>query len=38
MMYIGRIGSITMVLLFVKKYNSRKGKDVNFVKEHILIG
>ena len=38
MMYIGRIGPITMVLLFVKKYNSRKGKDVNFVKEHILIG
>lgn len=38
MMYIGRIGPITLVLLFVKKYNSKKGKDVNFVTEHILIG
>ena len=38
LMYIGRIGPITMVLIFVRKYNAKKGKDVNYIKEHILIG
>lgn len=38
LMYIGRIGPITMILIFVRKYNAKKGKDVNYIKEHILIG
>nr|WP_318000023.1 TrkH family potassium uptake protein [uncultured Faecalibacillus sp.] len=38
LMYIGRIGPITMVLIFVRKYNAKKGKDVNYITEHILIG
>ena len=35
-MYIGRIGPITMVLIFVRKYNAKKGKDVNYIKETYL--
>ena len=38
LMYIGRIGPITMVLLFAKKYNSKKGKDIVYAKENVLIG
>ena len=38
LMYIGRIGPISMVLLFAKRYNSKKGKDINFAKENVLIG
>ncbi len=38
LMYIGRIGPITMLLIFAKQYNSKKGKDINFAKENVLIG
>lgn len=38
LMYIGRIGPITMVLIFAKKYNLKKGKDIHFVEERVLIG
>lgn len=38
LMYIGRIGPITMVLIFAKKYNLKKGKDINYVEERVLIG
>ncbi len=38
LMYIGRIGPITMVLLFASRYNSKKGKDIVYAKENVLIG
>lgn len=38
LMYIGRIGPITMVLIFAKKYSLKKGKDINYVEERVLIG
>lgn len=38
LMYIGRIGPITMVLIFARKYNLKKGKDINYVEERVLIG
>ena len=38
LMYIGRIGPITMVLIFAKRYSQMKGKDVLFPKEDVLIG
>lgn len=38
LMYIGRIGPVTMVLLFARKYNSKKGKDIVYAKENVLIG
>lgn len=38
LMYIGRIGPITMVLIFAKKYNQMKGKDIAFPQENVLIG
>ena len=38
LMYIGRIGPITMVLIFAKKYNLKKGKDIHYVEERVLIG
>lgn len=38
LMYIGRIGPVTMVLIFARKYNLKKGKDINYVEERVLIG
>ncbi|MGN1182976.1 MAG: TrkH family potassium uptake protein [Faecalibacillus sp.] len=38
LMYIGRIGPITMVLIFARKYNLKKGKNINYVEERVLIG
>ena len=38
LMYIGRIGPITMVLIFAKRYSQMKGKDVLYPKEDVLIG
>lgn len=38
LMYIGRIGPITMVLLFARKYNQMKGKDVAYPNGNVLIG
>lgn len=38
MMYIGRIGPITMVLVFARRYNQMKGKDILYPQENVLIG
>jgi len=38
LMYIGRIGPLTMVLIFVKKHNQLKGKEIEYPKGDILIG
>ena len=38
LMYIGRIGPITMVLIFAKQYSERKGKDINYPVSDVLIG
>ena len=38
LMYIGRIGPITLVLLFANKYNQMKGKDIAYPQSDILIG
>lgn len=38
LMYIGRIGPITMVLIFVKKHNQMKGKDIAYPEANVLIG
>lgn len=38
LMYIGRIGPMTLVLLFAKRNNQMKGKDVQFPIENVLIG
>ena len=38
LMYIGRIGPITMVLIFAKRYNQMKGKDIVYPEANVLIG
>lgn len=38
LMYIGRIGPITMVLVFAKRYNQMKGKDIRYPQSDVLIG
>lgn len=38
LMYIGRIGPITMVLIFAKRYSQMKGKDVVYPTSDVLIG
>lgn len=38
LMYIGRIGPLTMVLIFVKKHNQLKGKEIEYPKADVLIG
>ncbi len=38
LMYIGRIGPITMVLVFAKKYSQTKGKDIVYPQSDVLIG
>lgn len=38
LMYIGRIGPITMVLIFAKRYNQMKGKDISYPEANVLIG
>jgi len=38
LMYIGRIGPITMVLIFAKRYNQMKGKDITYPHADVLIG
>lgn len=38
LMYIGRIGPLTMVLVFAKRYNQKKGKDINYPTADVLIG
>ena len=38
LMYIGRIGPLTMVLVFAKKYNQKKGKDIVYPVSDVLIG
>lgn len=38
LMYIGRIGPITMVLIFAKQYSERKGKDIQYPVSDVLIG
>lgn len=38
LMYIGRIGPITMVLIFVKRHNQMKGKDIAYPQADVLIG
>lgn len=38
LMYIGRIGPMTMVLVFTKRYNQMKGKDIQYPSEDVLIG
>lgn len=38
LMYIGRIGPMTMVLVFAKKYNQMKGKDIHYPIGNVLIG
>lgn len=38
LMYIGRIGPITMVLIFAKRYSQMKGKDVLYPQSDVLIG
>lgn len=38
LMYIGRIGPITMVLMFAKKYSQMKGKDIVYPTSDVLIG
>lgn len=38
LMYIGRIGPMTMVLVFAKKYKQKKGKDIIYPVGDVLIG
>lgn len=38
LMYIGRIGPITMVLMFAKRYSQMKGKDISYPQSDVLIG
>lgn len=38
LMYIGRIGPLTMMLLFVKKYNQLSGKEIEYPDGDVLIG
>ncbi len=38
LMYIGRIGPMTMVLIFAKRYNQMKGKDIQYPTGDVLIG
>lgn len=38
LMYIGRIGPITMVLIFAKRYSQMKGKDILYPESDVLIG
>lgn len=38
LMYIGRIGPMTMIVLFIKRYYHMKGKDIHYPFEHVLIG
>lgn len=38
LMYIGRIGPITMVLIFAKRYKQMKGKDIAYPESDVLIG
>ena len=38
LMYIGRIGPITMVLVFAKRYNQMKGKNIIYPNGDVLIG
>lgn len=38
LMYIGRIGPITMVLIFAKRFNQMKGKDIIYPNGDVLIG
>lgn len=38
LMYIGRIGPMTMVLIFAKRYNQMKGKDIQYPLGNVLIG
>lgn len=37
-MFIGRIGPVTMVLVFAKKHMMMKGKDILYAKGNVLIG
>ena len=38
LMYIGRLGPMTLVLLFSKRNNQMKGKDILYPNEDVLIG
>ncbi|MEG0451801.1 MAG: TrkH family potassium uptake protein [Coprobacillus sp.] len=38
LMYIGRIGPMTMLLVFAKKYNQSKGKGIIYPHGEVLIG
>lgn len=38
LMYIGRIGPISMVLIFAKRYSQMKGKDIVYPPSDVLIG
>lgn len=38
LMYIGRIGPITMLLIFVKRYNQLNGKEKEYPHGDVLIG
>ena len=38
LMYIGRIGPMTMVLVFAKKYKQKKGQDIMYPTADVLIG
>lgn len=38
LMYIGRIGPMTMLLVFAKKYNQKKGKGIIYPQGEVLIG
>ncbi len=38
LMYVGRIGPLTMVLIFAKRYNQLKGKEIEYPQGDVLIG
>lgn len=38
LMFIGRIGPLTMMLLFVKKHNQLNGKEIEYPDGDVLIG
>lgn len=38
LMYIGRIGPLTMVFVFAKKYKQKKGQDIMYTTADVLIG
>ena len=38
LMYIGRIGPLTMVFVFAKKYKQKKGQDIMYPTADVLIG